>query len=284
MTVLFFRWERVPCPSCRDLSFPERATPRQREREPKPIFGFTKIRVQPPKSPYQGHFPMRLGRGVVAAKRKSSPTVVLAELPERRVFQRGTTTASVPLSGTWVGGTSGIEGRVINADTNAEVAAWSTIVANPTGSTWAGNLTVPQGGWYKIEVRRAGFSASVKTSANRLGVGDIWMLAGQNQQAFMSTLIGSPPAPDALTVYRVSDGTWQAPGTFSGTGGNGGVRFLNLMRTYTGVPQAIINASVADTRISDWDVNDPAMINARSILSSIGTIRGVLWHQGGSDV
>jgi len=227
---------------------------------------------------------MRLGRGVVAAKRKSSPTVVLSELPERRVFQRGTNTATIPLSGTWVGGTAGIEGRVINADTSAEVAAWSTIVANPTGSTWTGNLTVPQGGWYKIEVRRAGYTASAKTSVNRLGVGDIWMFAGQNQQALMSSLIGTAPAPDALTVYRVSDGTWRVPGTFSGTGGNGGIRFLNLMRTYTGVPQAMVNAAVADTRISDWDLDDPSMINARSILSSIGTIRGVLWHQGGSDI
>lgn len=227
---------------------------------------------------------MKLGRGVVAAKRKSSPTVVLSELPEKRVFQRDTNTASVPLSGAWVGGTSGIEARVINADTSAEIATWSTIVANPTGSTWTANLTVPQGGWYKIEVRRAGFSVSTKTSVNRFGVGDVWMFAGQNQQALMSSLVGIAPSPDALTVYRVSDGTWRVPGTFSGTGGNGGIQFLNLMRTYTNVPQAMVNVAVADTKISDWELNDPAMINARSVLSSIGTIRGVLWHQGGSDV
>jgi hypothetical protein len=228
---------------------------------------------------------MRIGRAVVAAKRRSSVgTVTLTEVAEKRVFQRGTNTASVPLSGTWNGGTVGVEGRVLNADTLAEVASWATIVASPTESSWSGSLTVPQGGWYKIEVRRTGNSASVKQSVNRLGVGDVWLFAGQSQQALMSTLVGSPPTPDALTVYRVSDGTWRLPGSFSGTGGNGGIRFLNLMRTYTGVPQAMANVSVVDTQISDWELTDPAMVTARNTISALGTIRGVLWHQGGSDI
>jgi hypothetical protein len=227
---------------------------------------------------------MMLGMAVVAGKRKNSFTVSLSEFAEKRVFQRGTNTASVPLSGTWVGGTAAIEGRVINADTAAEVSTWATIVANPTGSTWTGSLTVPQGGWYKIEVRRVGFSSSVKQSANRLGVGDVWMLAGESQQQLMSTLVNSAPTPDVLTVYRVSDGTWRLPGTFSGTGGDGGIRLLNLMRQYTGVPQALIQTSVADTRITDWEATDPAFVNAQSALAAVGTVRGILWHQGSSDV
>jgi hypothetical protein len=228
---------------------------------------------------------MKIGRAVVSAKRRTTAgTVAFTEVAEKRVFQRSTNTASVPLSGTWSGGTVGIEGRVLNADTLAEVSAWSTIVASPTGGSWSGSLTIPQGGWYKIEVRRTGNAASVKQSVNRLGVGDVWVFAGQSQQAFMSTLVGSPPTPDAFTVYRVSDGTWRLPGSFSGTGGNGGIRFLNLMRTYTGVPQAMANVSVTDTKISDWELTDPAMVTARSTLSALGTVRGVLWHQGGSDV
>ena len=227
---------------------------------------------------------MMLGRTVVAAKRKNAPTVTLESFSEKRVFQRSGTTGSVPISGTWVSGTAAIEARVINADTSAEVAAWSTIVASPTGSTWSANFTIPQGGWYKIEVRRAGYPASVKQSPNRLAVGDIWLLAGQDQQARMSTLVNSAPTPDTLTVYRVSDGTWRLPGSFSGTGGNGGIRFLNLMRLHTGVPQAMIQASVDGTRIIDWQEGDSALVNAKSILADIGTIRGVLWHQGSADV
>lgn len=227
---------------------------------------------------------MMLGRAVIAASGSNSPSVALAEPPERRVFQRGTTTASVPLSGTWVAGTAGIEGRVINDDTSAEVAAWATIVANPTGSTWSGNLTVPQGGWYRVEVRRTGVTASVKTSANRFGVGDVWMFAGESQQLLMNTLVGTAPTPDDFAVCRVSDGTWRVPGTFAGTGGNGAIRFLNLMRTYTGVPQALVNASVSGTAISDWELADSAMVAARDYISSIGTLRGILWHQGNSDI
>lgn len=231
---------------------------------------------------------MMLGQAVVSAKRKSSPTVVLSEIADRRIFQRGTTTATVPISGTWSTGTQAIEARVIDATTSAQVVAWTTVVASPTGSTWSGSLTVPQGGWYKIEVRRAGLAGSVKQGANRIGVGDIWLFAGQSQQLGMSGFWDNPPTPDALTVYANSDGSWMLPGEYTGpeggTAGNGGKRFLNLMRQYTGVPQAIVQTSVASTAITDWEETDTAFVNAKNRLQAIGTIKGILWHQGGTGI
>jgi hypothetical protein len=227
---------------------------------------------------------MMLGQAVAAAKRKSTPTIALTEIPDRRVFQRGTNSATVPLAGTWVSGTQAIQARVINADTLTEVVTWTTIVNSPTGSTWSGNITVPQGGWYRVEVRRFGLTGTTKRSANRLGVGDIWLFAGQSQQARMSTLVGNPPTAHALTVYRNSNSLWQAPGEFSGTGGNGGIRFMNLMQQYTGVPQAMAQTSVEGTAITDWEDTDTAFVNAKNSLSAIGAIRGILWHQGGTGI
>jgi hypothetical protein len=227
---------------------------------------------------------MMLGQSVSAAKRKSTPTVALTEIADRRVFQRGTTSASVPIAGTWTSGTQAIQARIINADTLAEVVTWTTIVNSPTGSTWSGNITVPQGGWYRVEVRRSGLTGTTKRSANRLGVGDIWLFAGQSQQARMSTLVGTPPTAHTLTVYRNSNGLWQAPGEFSGTGGNGGIRFMNLMQQYTGVPQAMAQTSVEGTAITDWEDTDTAFVNAKNRLNAIGTIRGILWHQGGTGI
>lgn len=227
---------------------------------------------------------MILAKSVISAKRKSTPTVVLTEIAEKRVFQRNTTSFSVPLSGTWSGGNQAIQARVIAASNSAEVVAWTTVVNTPTGGTWTGNITVPQGGWYRIEVRRSGLTGSVKRSANQFAVGDIWLFAGQSQMARMSTLVGSPPTPDSLTVYKNSNGTWQSPGSFSGTGGNGGIRFLNLMRQYSGVPQAMVNTSVEGTPITDWENTDTAFVNAKGALFAIGNVRGILWHQGGSDI
>ena len=56
------------------------------------------------------------------------------------------------------------------------------------------------------------------------------------------------------------------------------------MREYTGVPQAMINTSVEGTAITDWEATDSAFVNAKGALFAIGSVRGILWHQGGTGI
>lgn len=226
---------------------------------------------------------MMLAKAAVSVRRKASASVNLNQLQDRRVYQRSGTSVSLPLSGTYTGASAAIQARVITDPGSTEVVAWTTVAASPTGGTWSGSLSVPQGGWYKVQVRR-GTTGAAKTGTTKFSVGDVWLFAGQSQQARMSTLVGSPPTPDSLTVYRNSNGMWQAPGEFSGTGGNGGIRFLNLMREYTGVPQAMAQTSVEGTAITDWEAADTAFVNAKNRLQAIGAVRGILWHQGGTGI
>jgi hypothetical protein len=229
---------------------------------------------------------MMLG-GAVAARRRQTAAIVrvaAAELPANRVYQRSSGVSLVPLSGTYTGAASAVSARVIDAVTSVEAKTWTTVAAAPTGNTWSGTLSVPQGGWYRIQYRLAAETTAIYTAVNQFGVGDIWMFAGQSQQARMSTLSSFPPTPDTRTVYFISGTTWTVPGVTAGTNGNGAITFLNRMRATTTVPQACIQVSVEGTAISDWEVSDAAYTTAISRLTSVGEIAGVLWHQGTSDV
>ena len=245
---------------------------------------------------------MTQASAVAASRRRSgSGTIRISatELPTKRVYQRVNGSATIAVSGTYTGAASTIAARIINATTSAEVVGWTT-VADPTISPfstafstafgagesgfWNGTLSVPQGGWYKIQYRLSAQPAAVFTSVNVIGVGDIWLFAGESQQARMSTLVNSPPTPDEKTVVFTGGTSWTLPGTIAGTGGNGVIKFLNLMTAVTNIPQACIQASVEGTSITDWESSDPAYTTAVSRLTAVGSVAGVLWHQGGTGI
>lgn len=172
-----------------------------------------------------------------------------------------------------------------SALTDSQIADIYTSGLGSSGNgLWSGTLTVPQGGWYKLQYRLSGDPTAVHTAINKFGIGDIWMMAGEGQQARMSTLVNVPPAPDSKTVYFISGTTWTSPGVTAGTGGNGGIKFLNLMRQATNVPQALIQVSVEGTAITDWEVGDAAYNTAVGRLTAVVNLSGILWHQGGTGI
>jgi concanavalin A-like lectin/glucanase superfamily protein/carbohydrate esterase-like sialic acid-specific acetylesterase len=150
--------------------------------------------------------------------------------------------------------------------------------------SWSGALSVPQGGWYRLQYRMEVTPAAVHTATNTFGVGDVWMLAGESQQARLSTLISTPPTPDDRTAVFTRGTSWSLPSTVAGMGGNGIIRFLNLMAAATNVPQGCVQVSVDGTAITDWEAGDGAYLNASTRLTELGTVAGILWHQGGPDI
>lgn len=230
---------------------------------------------------------MTHGSVVSAARRRSGSAAVrvsAAELPSRRIYQRASGSAVIPLSGTYTGTASTVSARILNAETSTEVVGWTNVAASPASGTWSGTLSVPQGGWYKAQYRLNAEPAAVYSATNLFGVGDVWLLAGQNQQARMSTLVNAAPAPNDRTAYFTGGTSWSLPGAVAGTGGNGGIRFLNLMVSATNVPQGICQVSVEGTAITDWEAGDAAYVTATTRLSELGTVAGILWHQGGTGI
>ena len=141
-------------------------------------------------------------------------TIAVSDFADYRVFQRdiGGMSKSVTISGTYSNmDWRRIEARVLRHATDMVVVDWTTIDATPGGGTFSGGLTIPQGGWYNIEVRALDSSGSVIASSrgtHKWGVGMIILVIGQSNMSGR----GQPPftvATSDLAVNYSNAGVWE---------------------------------------------------------------------------
>lgn len=210
-------------------------------------------------------------------------TITLSDLVDLRVIQRTGTSASVTLSGTYVGTPASIQARVIRHDTSAEVVAWSTLVASPSGGTFSGTLTVPQGGWYLAQVRFSNDTAVVSNGANRWGVGAIISIAGQSNGANLFS-VGTGSAGTLAVKYATA---WAA------ATGAGAIAMANSLATGLGFPVALVDASTsgaaltlaADRGFGNWITLGGAPYTTwTSRMTAVGgKAEAIVWLQGETD-
>ena len=122
-------------------------------------------------------------------------TIAVSDFADYRVFQRdiGGTSKSVTVGGTYSNmDWDHVEARVLRDGSNTAVVDWTTIDSTPGGGTFSGVLSVPQGGWYNVEVRALDGEGSVIGSSrgtNKWGVGMIILVIGQSNMSGR----GQPP-------------------------------------------------------------------------------------------
>lgn len=104
------------------------------------------------------------------------------------VVQQVNGTATVPLSGTYLGSDGDIQAQFID-QTNTAFSGWQTIQAGATGGTWSGSAVLPKGQrWIKVQLRKviAGVpSTDVMTTALNWGIGEDIILSGQSLMQHM---------------------------------------------------------------------------------------------------
>ncbi|WP_229311224.1 sialate O-acetylesterase [Larkinella soli] len=127
------------------------------------------------------------------------------------VFQRnGGNEAPVRVGGYFNAAVSRIEARAIPMEGGTETG-WTIIQNNPQGGAFSGNLTL-KGGWYRIEVRGLqGEQYTGVSSVERVGVGEVFVVAGQsNAQGFNN--YGAPgAASDRVNCVNFGTETNQSP-------------------------------------------------------------------------
>ena len=140
--------------------------------------------------------------------------IAVNDFADYRVFQRaiGGASKSVSISGTYANmNWDHVEASVVQHGTDTAVIGWTTIDSTPGGGTFSGNITVPQGGWYNVEVRALDSTGSVIGSSrgtHKWGVGMIILIIGQ------SNMSGRGQAPftaanSDLAVNYNNAGTWE---------------------------------------------------------------------------
>jgi hypothetical protein len=204
-----------------------------------------------------------------------TPLLTLNDVPEFRVFQRESGTAEVPVTGSYVGTIGAVEARILDADDDSTVVDWTTIVASPSGGTFSGTLTVPEGGPYRQEIRLVADTSQTKRGNSFLGVGDVIVGYGQSNMTGMFFYASSPPAASAGTGYF--DGTnWVTVPAF-----NGVREFANAYKAATGVPVALMDCSVVGESLEYMSPGGAGYTAMLAKLAAGGNkARMFLWVQG----
>jgi hypothetical protein len=243
-------------------------------------------------------------------------TLTLNDFANYRVFQRdiGGTSKSVTITGSYSNmNWSRIEARILRHSTSTVVLDWATIDSTFGGGTFSGSLTVPQGGWYNLEVRAVDASQAeigLNRGTSKWGVGMIILAIGQSNMVGM----GHPPVTVAnsdLAVNYSNAGRWEhladpyddesPPGAVDNdnydiAANNGGGSMMPalanaLLQTFDFPIAFVPSAKSGSNLYTQWAYRNPSNHYDTSTLygqsitkaQSVGGVELIIMHQGEAD-
>ena len=189
---------------------------------------------------------------------------------------------------------------------------WQPLPFDPRVASFRGELVVPAGGWYRLEVRALRQGQPVTTNTvDHVGMGEIFVIAGQSNSANY----GEKKNRTQTGLVAAFDGTkWQlAADPEPGAGGKKGSfmpLFGDAMVGRFHVPVGIVAMGIGSTSVREWLPAGVAFSRLPTLTHNVVTIavgqwessgknfenftarmkqlgangfRAVLWHQGESD-
>lgn len=212
----------------------------------------------------------------------------------QHIFQRHGNEGLVFIKGVFSGGkATQIEARVIN---EREVFIdWKSLLKPQIGvGEFQGYLTVPQGGWYELQVRLSSEDSVSQVVTCSIGVGDVFLIAGQSNAGNWGShktsptdgqvvawdgqhwALASDPQPLAMSDGSVLGSPWPS--------------FGDALRPLTQVPIGIVSVPWGGTAVESWlpNSNDQRQLflrikNVLAQFENWGGVRAILWHQGEAD-
>jgi len=216
---------------------------------------------------------------------------------ELQVYQRDTQDQGVvTVSGVAQNGADVIEAKAELAPgaTRGKPTDWVQVAtkAGIDKGTFTGQLPLAAGGWYGISIRaRQGKDVVAEVSIAKVGVGDVFVTAGQSNSANY----GKPrqAAKDDRVVYFNGKTFGPAKDPIPGGCGGGGSVWPILgdhIVKAQGVPVCFRSASLTWTEVKNWmpGVKYKKFQLYDNLAKCVGHfgkngVRAVLWHQGESD-
>lgn len=213
-----------------------------------------------------------------------------------KMFQRdGANQAQIRIKGVYTGSPTTIQYRWNNG-------AWTTLVASPSGGVFDQTVTVQGPGQGDLSVRFSNSTGIVATQSY-VGVGDVFLVAGQSNHVGKSTVYVPPVAPAGnpswISIKKGKDGIWKqhqesAADKFDGEtsvysvnqdptplGSYFGALATRIMAA--GVPVAFVPTAKGSTSLSAWSVNTSTTSlygAALAVAAKLAGYRAVLWWQG----
>jgi hypothetical protein len=189
---------------------------------------------------------------------------------------------------------------------------WQPLPCDSRVAAFRGEINLPAGGWYRLEVRA--FRQGVPVASvvvEHTGIGEVFVIAGQSNSANygeerQNTQSGLVAAFDG-TVWRLADDPEPGAG---GTKGSFMPPFGDEMAGHFHVPIGIVATGIGSTSVREWlpagtrltllppltrnviavgdgqwEVSGKIFDSFNARMKQLGThgFRAVLWHQGESD-
>jgi hypothetical protein len=219
-------------------------------------------------------------------------TVTLSAPTTRQVVQRdGKDIGRVPISGTVPEGTETIEvmARLSSGGKRGKSIDWKVLAARTEikDGRFEATLDLEAGGWYTLSVRAKGREGVLtETQAPMVGVGDVYVTAGQSNSANFAQPRQS--AKDDRVVYFDGKGFVPANDPIPGACGQAGSVWPllgDLLVESQNVPVCFRSATLNWAEVKYWLPGTGLYANLVKCVSQFGAngVRAVLWHQGESD-
>lgn len=218
-------------------------------------------------------------------------------------YSRARLSSSVPIHFSYIhGGQVTVKARIAVEDTGDSLIDWQPCDVRDDG-TWKTHFdSVPAGGLYRIETYMEyegwdGLSVTRGDMVHHIGVGDIFLIAGQSNAAGRSKNPVYDPPQLGIHMLR-SSGRWDLAahplnettdalylGHFENhnPGHSPWLHFAKRLHKDLGYPIGLVNAAYGGAPLSWWnpDENGALLDNAMALLSSAGgRVKAVLWYQG----
>lgn len=195
--------------------------------------------------------------------------------------------------------------RVLEEKTGRVVKNWvpCSMLEN---QEWKMEVTIPTGGLYRVETilsldeKRAALEWSFRGDMIRhLGVGDVYVIAGQSNSAgYGRDSVYDPPELGIHLLYN--NGNWDiashpmndSTGTIhevnaerANSGHSPYLSFARRLKQVLNYPIGLVQCSLGGTSLGDWSTDKAEGLYANMIqtIRSQNGVKGILWYQGCSD-
>lgn len=182
----------------------------------------------------------------------NSSSITITEGIQYTIYQRHTgNVRDITIAGTYTGSPTTIEARVLKDDLSSVIVDWTTIVASPTGGVYSGVLTaVPQGGWYRTQVRFSNDVSKMSITLNIWGIGAIIGITGQSNAQVLGNDINGVQTQNLTRKY--TNRNYPSPGYYDNTA-TGTVALANQLMDSLNIPVLILSQGINSTPITDWN-------------------------------
>jgi hypothetical protein len=168
--------------------------------------------------------------------------------------------------------------------------SWASVKPTVSGDVCSASVTIPAGGWYRLEVRRAG-DAKEAATVEPIGVGEVFLITGQSYAANCNEerlKVSEPQRRVACLdpktgAWRIADDPQPGASEYKG-GGTIWPAFGDGLAAALELPVGFANVAWQGASSRQWMPGGNLHKSMVAAASGLGRCRAVLWQQGESDV